>query len=102
DRIGEGRRVAFAADNQIHPPLPGSTGLRIRSVKGRLLGLIQTEMFDVADDADDRNPVYLLVSRPADALADGILFPEKAARQTLIDDPDQWRVLIVTRCKVAP
>src|SRR5262249_44705766 len=58
-------------------------------------------MFDVADDPDNRYPVYLIVTRPADTPAERVLFLEKAARQTLIDDPDQRRVLVVLRREVA-
>src|SRR5256885_862827 len=69
------------------------SSLRVRRVKSGLFRQIETKMFDIADDANDRHPMNFRIARPADTFTQRVFVLEILAHHRLVGDPDQGRLV---------
>src|SRR5262249_14233758 len=76
--------------------------LRVRSVESRFLRQVQTKVFHVANNADDRDPLDLRISRPANSFPEWVLILKILAHHLLVRDADEWCVVVkVLRAKIS-
>src|SRR5215470_14559006 len=86
--LSQQRRVQIAANHKIHPPLPGRVRLRVGIIEGGLLGPAQSEVPDIAYDANYSHPAGRTLPRPHYSGAERAFIGEVLSDKAFVDKTD--------------